>query len=162
MDKNKKNIIVILILLIIVVLLFLNINNKKEGNIKTEFKSSGEELFVPKNKTEDKLKSLVKKDVSIYKNVVSVTLNVFNKNYLINIEEGANIYDAMKSISDSSFSFKVKEYSGLGYFVEEINGIKGSPGKYWIFYVNGKEASVGILNFILKDGDIIRWSQEGI
>lgn len=63
---------------------------------------------------------------------------------------------------ESDFSFKGKEYSSLGYFVEEINRNKGTPGKYWIYYVNGKEASVGISKYILKNGDIIKWSQEGI
>ena len=59
-----------------------------------------------------------------------------------------------------NFSFKTKEYPGLGYFVEEINGVGGGQGKYWIYYVNGKEASVGIKDYVVKEGDIISWKHE--
>ena len=50
----------------------------------------------------------------------------------------------------------------MGSFVTGINNNKGSPGKYWIYYVNDKKASVGVSNYILKEGDIINWKQEGI
>ena len=60
----------------------------------------------------------------------------------------------------SGFTFKYKEYPSMGIFVEEINGVRGSQGKYWIYYVNDKEAEVGISKNIVKDGDIISWKQE--
>ena len=50
----------------------------------------------------------------------------------------------------------------MGSFITEINGIKGLPGKYWIYYVNDKLASVGVSKYVLKEGDIINWKNEGI
>jgi hypothetical protein len=44
----------------------------------------------------------------------------------------------------------------MGIFIEEINGIRGD-NKYWIYSVNGIEASVGVSRFRLKSGDIISW-----
>jgi hypothetical protein len=52
--------------------------------------------------------------------------------------------------------------SGLGNFIDEINGIKGTKGRYWIYYINNKKASVGVSKYFVKNGDIIKWSQEGI
>ena len=60
----------------------------------------------------------------------------------------------------NNFTFNYKEYSGLGIFIDEINGVKGGQGGYWIYYINNKEANVGVSNYILKDGDSVLWKQE--
>jgi hypothetical protein len=94
---------------------------------------------------------------------IQVALKVLGETYKVGIENGATVYDVMnivKETKENNFSFISKEYPGLGIFVDEINGIKGTPQKYWIYYVNGKEAPIGISNYILKDGDIINWKQE--
>ena len=96
-----------------------------------------------------------------------VSLTVQEKKYETEIKEGSTVFEAMKKIQDESsstnpFSFKYKENPGLGSFVTEINNIVGSPGKYWIYYVNGNKASVGVSTYLLKEGDIINWNQEGI
>jgi len=94
---------------------------------------------------------------------IFISLQVLDKNYEIKIDDGGNVFEAMKKLQDEKekgFSFNYKEYAGLGYFVDEINGIKGSAGKYWIYYINGKQASTGILQYVVKNGDIIEWKQE--
>jgi len=88
---------------------------------------------------------------------------ILNKKYETEVKEGETVYGAMKSIEsvkENNFSFVAKEYSSLGVFVEEINGIKGENGKYWIYYVNDKEASVGVSNYKINNGDIISWKYE--
>lgn len=48
--------------------------------------------------------------------------------------------------------------SSYGPFVETIDGLRGgSGGKYWMFYVKDKEASVGASAFVTKNGEIITW-----
>ena len=92
-----------------------------------------------------------------------ISLNVLGHVYNTNVVDGSTVYDAMKLIEDtkdSNFSFVSKDYSGLGSFVDEINGISGSPGKYWIYYINNQKASVGVSKYVLKAGDIISWKQE--
>jgi hypothetical protein len=43
--------------------------------------------------------------------------------------------------------------------VEEIGGLKSDQqnGKYWIYYINGKSAKLGISTQIVKPGDLIEW-----
>ena len=66
----------------------------------------------------------------------------------------------IKEENKNDFDFEYNEYPYLGIFINGINGAVGSPGAYWIYYVNDKEASVGVSNYIINEGDIINWKQE--
>jgi len=91
-----------------------------------------------------------------------ITLNVQNKTYIIQIKNGNTVYDAMnilENTKESNFTFNYKEYPSLGIFVDSINNVKGTPNKYWIYYVNSKEASIGVSKYVLKSGDIVSWKQ---
>ena len=94
-------------------------------------------------------------------NKIKVSLDVLGNTYITEVKDGSSIFDAMNKMKeDNLFNFKYTEHLGLGAFVSEINGVKGTPGKYWIYYVNDIKASIGISNYILKAGDIIKWKQE--
>lgn len=93
----------------------------------------------------------------------TVTFTVLDKTYKVSIENRNNVYDVMNILQnnkENNFSFKAKDYADMGYFIEEINGIKGETGKYWIYSVNGKEASISVSKYILKNGDNILWEQK--
>ncbi len=79
--------------------------------------------------------------------------------YEAEVKLGSSAYDLMNLLkTENKISFFGKDYSGLGFFVEEINGVKNNPaGKNWLYYVNGKPAPVGISNYIIKANDIIEW-----
>ena len=56
--------------------------------------------------------------------------------------------------------------SSLGDFVVAINGndggamnqtVRGGGKKYWIYYINHKEAQVGAGAYTTKNGDVIEW-----
>ena len=51
---------------------------------------------------------------------------------------------------------QTKHYS-FGDLVTSINGSVGSGPKYWTFYVNGKEASVGAGAYHSKNSDTLMW-----
>jgi len=75
------------------------------------------------------------------------------------------VFELMKKIKnenskESSFDFKYTEHTGLGIFINEINGKQGGRDGYWIYYVNGEEAGVGVSNYKIKNGDIISWKYE--
>jgi len=53
-------------------------------------------------------------------------------------------------------SVQTHHYS-FGDMVVSINGVKGTGPKYWTFYVNGKEASVGAGNYATKNSDLLKW-----
>jgi hypothetical protein len=47
--------------------------------------------------------------------------------------------------------------SSLGEYVTAINGNDGGGKKYWIFYVNGKEAQIGPAAYVTHNSDVIQW-----
>lgn len=51
----------------------------------------------------------------------------------------------------------VTKQSSYGEYVVSINGSDGGGKKYWIFYVNGQEASVGAGAYVTKSTDKIEW-----
>lgn len=93
----------------------------------------------------------------------SFTLTILDKSYQTSIIPGTSVYDAMKLLeADGSITFVPKEYSGIGKFIEEINSLKNDQqsGKYWIYYINGQPAKIGVSNYIIKPNDIITWKYE--
>ena len=163
MKPNKKrnfiSISILIILVFCVYLLFSYNKQKLKNPILSQIESKTE---TPQIEEKDKPESLFKKEGPTNENTknISTTINVLDKNYSVKTEEGVNVYNVMKSAENDGFSFQGKEYPTLGFFVEGINGVKGEPGKYWIYYVNGEKAQVGISKYIVKDGDIINWKQE--
>lgn len=51
---------------------------------------------------------------------------------------------------------KTKHYS-FGDMVTSIDGTVGNGPKYWTFYVNNKEASVGAGSYMTKNSDTLTW-----
>ena len=77
------------------------------------------------------------------------------------IKKNDTIYDFMTRIKEKkSLDFKSKTYSGMGKLIKEINGIKSKGNKYWIYYVNGKKANVGVSNYKIKTGDVVSWKYQ--
>lgn len=77
----------------------------------------------------------------------------------------STVYNLMQLASADSrqpFVFETKDYGNMGLFIESINDLKNNPqtGEYWIYYVNGESAKIGISNYIVKSEDVIKWSYE--
>lgn len=81
------------------------------------------------------------------------------QNLTLAVTSTSTVYELMKN---SQINFKTKTFPGMGEFVEEINGLKNDTqaGKYWIYYVNGESAKLGISTQIVKPNDIITWKYE--
>jgi len=96
-------------------------------------------------------------------NLIEATLAVEEKTYAVSLPKGSSAYDLMvKAQETSDFQFRGQEFPGLGFFIQEINGLEQSPrlGKYWIYYINGKKAEVGISAYTVNIHDIIAWKYE--
>jgi len=94
---------------------------------------------------------------------VSAFLIVQDKSYELSILEGSSVYDVMVIARETTdFDFSGKKFSGLGFFVEEINGITGDTETemYWTFYINDAKSNVGVSEYILNEGDVIEWKYE--
>ena len=82
---------------------------------------------------------------------------------LHSFDEGENLFEVMTEMQDlQKLTFKSKDFSGLGSYIYSINNISEDRGKglYWIYYVNGKKANVGVSNYVLKEDDQIKWQLE--
>ena len=81
--------------------------------------------------------------------------------YESGIVGGMSVYDFMSKLKDEGkINFTEKNYTGMGKFVDSINGVKGSGNQNWIYYVNGVEAQIGVSNYKIKNGDIVSWKYE--
>ncbi len=77
------------------------------------------------------------------------------------IKEGENVYNFMSTLRKrGQIKFKEKNFIGIGQFIEEINGVRSDGNKYWIYYVNGKKAEIGVSNYKIKEGDVVSWKYE--
>ena len=71
-------------------------------------------------------------------------------------ESGKNALELLKTQA-----VVVTQDSAYGPFVDSINGVQGGTnGKYWAFYVNGKQSNVGANDYVTQDGDTLEWKFE--
>lgn len=172
--KIKKRYIAIIFFLLIILtsISILSFNlPKKEKELITSVNLLNKQIesdnLAIKSEIKEGQKVLINSPTVIDDKNINITLIVLGNKYSTKINSGSSIFEAMKKIEEESkndnlFSFKYTDNASMGSFITEINGIKGTPGKYWIYYINGKLASVGVSNQILEEGDIISWNQEGM
>jgi hypothetical protein len=91
-----------------------------------------------------------------------VTMIISGASYETEAKTGSSVYDLMNTLREQKkIDFKSVDYSGLGFFVTEINGVKNDPsGKNWLYYVNGQPAQVGVTYYLVKANDVIEWKYE--
>ena len=94
---------------------------------------------------------------------IPVTFIVDNLTYHEKVVFNSSVYDLMYTMrKNEPFTFVEKNYGALGFLIEEINGVKNNTraNTYWIYYINGSKATVGVSTYILKPNDIITWKYE--
>ena len=95
--------------------------------------------------------------------VRSATIEINGRALTAPIAANSTAYDLMADLRKlGQISFTERQFGGLGYFVESIEGLKNdnAGGRYWIYYINGAKATVGISQLQLKPGDRITWKYE--
>lgn len=168
----KKKIILILIVILAVVLGVFGLSQKPESK-KVEGNNLPATQDVSASKEETK-QVAVETNTSSSKNTlqaeeissedgqkINITFTIPQREFNITITEGASVYDLLSTIGQKeNINFGFKNFSGLGFFVDSIDGVKSGSGKNWIYYINGKKAEEGISNYKLKAGDSILWKLE--
>ncbi|EKD76331.1 MAG: hypothetical protein ACD_43C00148G0003 [uncultured bacterium] len=94
---------------------------------------------------------------------VNITGPAINVQCAVVVDDTSTVQAVMQQASrDCKFSYVGKKYSGLGFFVEEIAGLKQSKdnGKYWVFLVNGQKSQLGVSARTVEPGDSIQWNYE--
>jgi hypothetical protein len=89
------------------------------------------------------------------------TLEINGVSHQSDIGERTSVYDFMDKLrNEGKINFKDKTYIGMGKFIEEINEVRGDGTRYWIYYVNGKKALIGVSNYKINPGDVVSWRYE--
>ncbi len=93
---------------------------------------------------------------------ILANLAISGVKYEAQVSPDSTVYDLMRLLKEQNkIDFKSRDYSRLGFFIEEINGVKNDPaGKNWLYYVNGQPAQVGVSYYKLKNNDVIEWKYE--
>lgn len=93
--------------------------------------------------------------------IVEVESEGIDKTYSVNLEENSTVFEMMEKAKEKGFIFNYSE-SDLGVLVDEIVEIKNDSesGKYWVYYLNGEMAQVGVSEQKLQDNDQILWRFE--
>lgn len=92
---------------------------------------------------------------------ISVSFALEGVRHVASIPKNANVLDLMNMLrAEKTIGFSGKEYSSLGFFVEEISGKKNANGYYWILYMNGKPSNTGVSQTALKANDSVEWRYE--
>lgn len=85
----------------------------------------------------------------------------WTKDATLSLGENKTVYDAMAElVKEKIISAEFKHFSGLGFFVQSIDGLAPKDNRYWIYYLNGKTANMGISLIKLKNNDVITWRYE--
>ncbi|MEG0268385.1 MAG: DUF4430 domain-containing protein [Carnobacterium sp.] len=73
----------------------------------------------------------------------------------LKFEEGQNLLEVMKE------NYDVTDKDG---FISDIEGYEQDEkeGKYWLYTINGEQATVGAADYELEDQDIIEWNLDGM
>lgn len=147
---RQKLIQILLAVALIGVLLFLFVGTLSESKIKVDNQTPAEDEI----------------QISL-----TVSAAVDKVSYRFSVPDESSVYDAMNilasttlssppSFSTTPFSFRAKYFWGLGYFVEQINGVGNSNGAYWTLYINGAYSAVGASEYRLRPDDDIEWRFE--
>lgn len=93
---------------------------------------------------------------------IKAVMIIGSDKYETAVKLGSSVYDLMNLLkAENKIDFSGKNYAGLGFFVEALNGLKNNPvGENWVYYINGQPAPVGISNYELKNNDVIEWRYE--
>lgn len=76
-------------------------------------------------------------------------------------ETEGTVLNAMNArVTRGQLSFSGRDFPGLGFFVEEINGTRSADGYYWILLINGKKSDRGVSSARVERGDTIEWRYE--
>ena len=71
------------------------------------------------------------------------------------------VLEAMQALeAEEKLAFSGRDFAGLGFLVEEINGKQSDDGYYWILRINGTLSEKGVSQAQVVSGDFVEWRYE--
>ena len=171
MKQNRIVGVIVLVVMVIVALGFFESNKKLDVIVQEvsntpvqhiEVKEVVEKAKVVSNNNvvvESPTQTAKTEEVKTFNSVA--TLKIGGGSFRLDFNKDESLYNTLNRLKAAGvITMSGKEYSGLGFFVSEINGLKSSGGKSIIYYVNSEKASIGISNLKLNPEDIIEFKVE--
>ena len=151
MKKNKKTIIIIvgggiLAVLSLLVIYFLSAP-----------------VSIPENFIENVSFTSPEPEKEVSSQEQKAILEINGQRYEGAITAGGTVYGFMTNLrEEGKINFTEKTYVGMGKIIVTINGVKSNGEYTWIYYVNDKEAEVGVSNYKINPGDVVSWKYEKV
>ena len=83
------------------------------------------------------------------------------REYLVPVVRAGTVRDAMREQERTgTVRYEGRDYPGLGYFLESINGVRAEKGAYWFLYINGELSDRGASSADVAPGDTVYWRLE--
>ncbi len=154
-SKNKIISLSVAIAIIIFALSFTNFSKTEEENPAILNPTGKTSVIETKTPTQTQAKPVPKEDIE------KITVIAGTEKINLSVAPNTIFYDALVQAKNAGkIEFFGKNYTGLGFFVTDIGTLHSGNGKDLLYYINGKEASVGVSSYTLKDGDVIEWKLE--
>ncbi len=90
---------------------------------------------------------------------IDTSENVFKYEIQTDNSTAFGVLEKARERTDLTFQADYNE-KYQSHIINSINEIESTENKYWIFYINGKTASVGADQQYVEDGDIIKFKFE--
>ncbi len=95
---------------------------------------------------------------------VALSFNFGNdevKNFTLQINGEESVYDLLTKLANQNQIKLETQESSLGILIQAIDGVKnGQDNKYWIYYINGQMANVGVKDQKVSPHDQIEFKFE--
>jgi hypothetical protein len=135
MPKKQKYIVLIVCLVILAFIIFLK----------------AEKAYSPQNNNKGVLPPQTE-------NMLSATVVIDKETLPLTFTQGESLYNILlKEKEKNNLSFSGKDYPGMGFFTTDIGTLQSNKDHYLMYYINGKEAEVGISSYLPQNGDVIEW-----
>ncbi|MFH1426096.1 MAG: DUF4430 domain-containing protein [Candidatus Kerfeldbacteria bacterium] len=131
----------------------------EEANLEAEPEEVEE---VAQEQKEEKKQEEKAPEQQVYAATLQVVTPSGTATYTADINTGASVEQLMKNAKSKGFIYTASSFGGMGSYVKAINGLEEDlhAGMFWIYYVNGQKATVGISSKMLNKGDSVKWSYE--
>lgn len=78
-------------------------------------------------------------------------------NYQASVEKGQTAFQMLENLSaNTNFEFTYDEYD-FGVMITSMRGITPDESHFWKFQINGNDASVGVSDYEVQEGDEIKF-----
>lgn len=94
---------------------------------------------------------------------ISVTMLLNNGNaspirtFSASVPAGSNALQLLQQVTTENTIVLDTKTSSYGTYINGIGGLVGNDKQYWLYYVNDKEASVGVDSYVLQNGDKVEF-----